>query len=86
VIDEHQFNYQSFFILDKGRTSDEIAAIMVHCGKYCGYGFIHEEYYEGRLGNLKACITQYDDNRDIQQILRLYLKDNIHCKILPFTG
>jgi DNA polymerase-3 subunit epsilon len=85
VIDEHQFNHKSFFILDEGRTFDEISAVMVHCGKYAGYGYINEEYYAGNLENLKACITHYDDNRDIQQIIRLYLKNNISCKVLPFT-
>jgi DNA polymerase-3 subunit epsilon len=85
VIDEHLFKYQSFFILDKGRTAGEIAAVMVNCGKYAGYGYIDEEYYAGNLENLKACIKSFDDNRDIQQIIRLYLKDNIQCKILPFT-
>lgn len=85
VIDEHQFNYQSFFILEQGRTTAEIATVMIHCGKYTGYGYIDTDYYAGNLENLKACISNYDDNRDIQQIIRLYLKDHIHCKIIPFA-
>ena len=85
VIDEHRFHHQNFFILDEGRTSSEIAAVMILCGKYAGYGYIEEEYYAGNPDNLRACITSYDDNRDIQQIIRLYLKDNIRCKIVPFT-
>lgn len=85
VIDEHQFRHQSFFIIDKGRTQGEIATVMVLCGKYAGYGYIEEEYYAGNPENLKACIANFDDNRDIQQIIRLYLKDNIQCKVIPFT-
>ncbi len=85
VIDEHSFNHQSFFILDKGRAAGEIAVVMINCGKYAGYGYIDEEYYAGNIENLKACIEFYSDNRDVQQIIRLYLKNNIQCKILPFT-
>ncbi|MFN2127399.1 MAG: exonuclease domain-containing protein [Anaerolineales bacterium] len=85
VIDEHQFHYQSFFILDKGRVEGEIAVVMVHCGKYAGYGYIDEGYYAGNLQNLKSCVKYYDDNRDIQQIIRRYIRENLHCTILPYT-
>lgn len=86
VIQRHSFDHHSFFILDKGRNSDEIGVVKVDCGKYIGYGFIDKDYYAGNAENLHACISDFHDNRDIQQILRLYLGKNNGHSILPFQG
>jgi DNA polymerase-3 subunit epsilon len=74
VIELHRFRHQSFFIVEKGRNDEELAAILVQHGKYIGYGFIDKLNYNGNIELLYDCIKKFPDDRDIQQILRLYLR------------
>lgn len=86
IIDKHQYEYESFYILDTGRTPEELAVVEVDCGKYIGYGYIDKAYYGGAMNNLHACIQPYPDNRDIQQILRLHLRKSKNLKVIPFQA
>ncbi len=86
ILNKHSFDHHSFFILDHGRKPGEIGVIKIDCGKYIGYGFIEEDYYGGQISNLHACISDYHDNRDVQQIIRLYLTRNHSHRVIPFNG
>jgi DNA polymerase-3 subunit epsilon len=85
VVDEHSFQFDSFFILEPGKNSEEQAVIKIECGKYIGYGYLGTGNIGGNLENLDACIHPYKDNRDIQQILRNYLLSHPEIKIVPMT-
>ncbi|MBN1117935.1 MAG: GIY-YIG nuclease family protein [Bacteroidales bacterium] len=76
VIESHKYNHQSFFIIDYGRNPDELSVVSVDNGKYRGYGFIEKQLVNGN-GNIEVlfdCIKKENDDRDIQQIIRNYLK------------
>ena len=84
VIAKHQFRHNSFYILERGRNDDELGIIMIENGKYNGYGYIDKVAYTGSTELLGDCIKSYDDNRDIQQILRNYLKNGHPLDLIPY--
>jgi DNA polymerase-3 subunit epsilon len=54
-------------------------------GRYLGFGYIDFELNgELRTDDLKACIKKYPDNRDVQQIIRAYIKNNSSLRIVDF--
>lgn len=64
----------NFFLIDSGRNADERAIVQVEHGKYRGFGFVPvQEKYD--VNQLKASILPYEDNKDINKILRGYVKD-----------
>jgi DNA polymerase III subunit epsilon len=86
LIKSFQFKHSNFFILDKGRTEEEIGVVQMECGKYLGYGFIDSSFCQGSLTGLESCIQRYDDNRDIQQIIRYFLQVNRGVKQIPYDA
>ncbi|MEZ5198197.1 MAG: exonuclease domain-containing protein [Bacteroidales bacterium] len=79
----YRFDQKNFLVIDKGRSNEEKAIIGVEHGKFLGYGFIDSNYNSNvTTSELKECIQPYPDNRDIQQILKSYLKRNKVEKII----
>ena len=62
----------------------EKAIIQVENGKYLGFGFAEPEQINGDLELLSDCINYYPDNRDVQTIIRGYLKRNKNIKIFKY--
>lgn len=77
AIEPYRFEAQNFIIIDKGRNAGEKSVICVENGKYLGHGFFDFEYNGTMQAEmLKECIQSYPDHRDVQQILRSYVKRN----------
>jgi DNA polymerase-3 subunit epsilon len=77
AIEPYRFEEQNFLVIDKGRSNGEKSVIYVENGKYLGHGFIDVEYNENISTELmKECIKSYPDHRDVQQILKSYVKRN----------
>ncbi len=85
VIETHRFRHHSFLIVEAGRDNDEIAVININHGKYIGYGYINKEYYGSDIELLKECIKSMPDDRDVQQILRNYLKNARSIDLIPYN-
>ena len=81
----YRFDRKNFLLIDKGRTDGEKAVVGMENGKYIGFGYIDFEM-SGELTttDLKACIKKYPDNRDVQQIIRAYVKRNKSIRIVDF--
>jgi DNA polymerase III subunit epsilon len=86
VIASFQLRYTNFFILEKGRNDDELGVVQVECGKYLGYGYISTDYLANDSTDLETCIQRFEDNRDIQQILRYYLQVNRNVKMIDYQS
>ncbi|MBN2175628.1 MAG: GIY-YIG nuclease family protein [Bacteroidales bacterium] len=85
AIEPYTFDIQSFFAIDEGRTNGEKSVIHVRNGKYIGFGYFNPDLNENiAIEQLEECIYPYPDNRDIQQILRSYLKRNHVQKLIPY--
>ena len=82
--EEFIFTRRNFFIIDKGRDEDERSAVKIVNGKYSGYGYFNIDNLGFGLTALHDCIEQSPDNRDIQVILKQYLKNNRVEKIIDF--
>jgi DNA polymerase-3 subunit epsilon len=77
AIEPYRFEEKNFIVIDKGRTQGEKSVIYVENGKYLGHGFIDFKY-NGAMGieMLKDCIRPFPDHRDVQQILKSFIKRN----------
>jgi len=82
--EEFVFARHNFFIIDKGRDEDERSAVKIVNGKYAGYGYFNINEMGFGLSALHECIIHSPDNRDIQVILKQYLKTNRVEKIIEF--
>jgi DNA polymerase-3 subunit epsilon len=78
----HQYRHKNFFIVDTGRSAGEYALVKVDNGKYIGYGYIDKDSCTADTGLLDDCISKYNDNRDVQQIIKTYLKKNDHIRVI----
>jgi len=84
AIEEFIFTRRNFFVVDKGRDSEERCAVKIINGKYAGYGYFNINEMGFGLTALHDCISPAEDNRDIQVILKQYLKSNRVEKIIDF--
>lgn len=84
MMDELSYNWQNFFIIDTGRDDDEKTVVKVENGKYIGFGYIDSDSIGNDIENLSDSIKVYPDNKDIQQILRSYLKHNTVEMLIKF--
>jgi DNA polymerase III subunit epsilon len=72
--EEFVFTQRNFFIIDKGRDDQERSAIKVVNGKYSGFGYFNINEMGFGLTAVHDCIQSSADNRDIQVILKQYLR------------
>ena len=84
LIENLSYDNQSFFIIDKGRSEEEKSVVKIKNGKYIGFGFINVNLVRPDIENLSGAIQRYPDNRDVQQIIRTYLKQHAVEKLIPF--
>jgi len=82
--EEFVFARRNFFIIDKGRNEEERSAVKIVNGKYSGYGYFNINDMGFGLSAIHECIAPSPDNRDIQVILKQYLKTNRVEKIIEF--
>ena len=73
MIDNYQFNKESFFVIDKGRSKEECAVVKINDGKYCGFGFVNAMEEINSAEQLDPAIKYFPDNRDVRHILRNHL-------------
>jgi DNA polymerase-3 subunit epsilon len=84
ALQEFEFMYQNFFIIDGGRSDGEVSVVKIENGRYMGYGYLSSENLDRTPDLLHDCIQSYPDNRDIQQIIRSYLRKNSVTRIVPY--
>ncbi len=82
--EEFVFARRNFLIIDKGRNEEERSAVKIINGKYIGYGYFNINEIGFGLAAVHDCIKPASDNRDIQVILKSYLRNNRVEKILDF--
>jgi DNA polymerase-3 subunit epsilon len=82
--EEFYFTRKNFFIIDKGRDKEERCAVKIINGKYTGWGYFNINDMGFGLNAVHECIKPLGDNRDIQAILKQYLRSNKVEKIIEF--
>ena len=82
--EEFIFSTLNFFIIDSGRNDEERCAVKIFNGKYYGYGYFNINDMGFGLNAVHECIKPAKDNRDIQAILKQYLRTNKVERIIEF--
>jgi len=82
ALDNFKFVHDSFLIIDKGRDMNEKTIIKIKNGKYMGFGFIEQDTSLMGEENLDEYLKPLYDNRDVQMIIKNYLKKNKVEKII----
>lgn len=76
MLDELSYDWQNFFVIDTGRNDNEKSVVKIENGKYMGFGYIDTDSIGNNIESLSDSIKMYPDNRDVQQIIRTYLKQH----------
>ena len=79
-----EYEHFSFLIVDKGRNEHEKSVVKIEKGRYIGYGYISSAGIAEDLELLKKCVHQEEDNHEVQQIIKGFLKRNTVEKVIPF--
>ena len=86
AVNELTYKHRDFMIVDEGRSKDEKSVILVENGVYKGFGFLEADEQINDAETLKSYVKTYEDNRDVQQIIRSYLNHKKVEKILELQS
>lgn len=82
LMNDLNFNSESFLILDKGRNSKEHGFVFIEEGQYKGYGFIPRYQLNRRTDNFRKHLKKKKNNRDYQSIIKMQLHRNEKLEII----
>lgn len=71
-------NRPSFFITDKGRTTDERSCIWIENGHFYGMGYIPSDAGITDPGQIKDYVKQYHSSNYIMQLIHIYTAKHPH--------
>jgi len=86
LIENLEYKFKSFLIVDKGRDKSEQSVIYINGGKYRGFGYVNPEFEINSTEILIDCIKNYPDNRDIQILIKGYMARNKGLTIIPLDA
>ncbi len=84
VIAEYDFGIHNLLIIDAGRNIEEKAVIKIENGKYIGFGYFTTAFAENDQEVIHECIHAYPDNREVQQIIKQYLRNNKVDRVIMY--
>ena len=76
--------WNNVMIIDQGRHEDESSVALIENGMYAGFGWFDKNYAGNNPELIRECVKLYSDNRDIQQIVKQYVRSHKSLKILKF--
>jgi DNA polymerase-3 subunit epsilon len=76
VISGYDFGIHNLLIIDTGRNLEEKSVIKIENGKYIGFGYFTAAFADNDQAIIHECIHSYPDNREVQQIIKQYLRNN----------
>ena len=75
---------ENVLIIDGGRTLEERSAILIEKGIYKGFGYFDISGTYVSVEDLKSCIKQVKDTREVRQIINSWLRRHKPEKLLYF--
>lgn len=75
---------RNLVVVDKGRHDDEHAVVMIENGRYAGFGYLPADTPIENVDSLREYLNSFTDNRDVQTIIRGYLRSHKVQKIIRF--
>ena len=83
VLDQN-FPCPDFFLLDRGRTEEEQAVVLVENGMYQGFGFVETDRLSGQLDELRDAIRPRPHNPEVMRILQGFIARPKGVKMITF--
>lgn len=84
AIESFSFEHESFVLVGKGRQENERTVVCVENNRYLGFGYIDDSFSAQTLQDFKEAIKPYQDNKDIQQIIRGYMRTKHQDQLIVF--
>jgi len=84
VLEKYYYGLQNLLIVDSGRNNDEKGVVKIENGKYLGFGYFSSLYAESDEQIIHECIQDFPDNREVQHIIRQYLRKTKVDKLIVF--
>jgi DNA polymerase III subunit epsilon len=85
AIDAMQITFQQNFILiDKGRSPDEQALILVENDAFVGFGYVAVDEAVEHIDELKNYIKKYPNNADALRIIRMFMDEKKGLRKIVF--
>lgn len=81
AIEKYIYRENNFYVLDHGRSDEEYAVVKVCNGSYQGFGYVEKDSAD-ILDVLNNSIKPYTDNKDVQVIIKGYLRKYPDTKVL----
>ena len=81
MLKNYDLQYHNHIIVDEGRTPEENSIVVLLNGKYRGFGFVSKDQQRSH-SHILDYIDYHEDNKDVRQIIRSYLKKNKQVKII----
>ena len=79
-----QFNNDNMLLIDKGRSIDEHAVILIENNEVIGYCFTNLAYQESQLDVLKSMLTSIENKPLAKNIVKKHLKNKFVQKIIRY--
>ena len=77
---------QDFFLLDKGRTTEEYAVIQVKDGNYYGFGYLHIEDQSNDMEVLYDVVKPYPGNPETRRIIQRFMSKASTYKLVKIKS
>jgi DNA polymerase III subunit epsilon len=74
ALETFRYEHESFVLIGKGRHEYERTVVCVENNRYLGFGYIDDTFSAQTLQDFKEVISPYQDNKDVQQIIRSYMR------------
>lgn len=84
AINSLSFGNENILIIDKGRHPEERSVVKIGQGKYIGFGYFDPDMLNGNPEALSDCIRSYEDNRDVQQIIKSFLRQQQVERVIKY--
>ena len=82
LINDIKLKYETFIMIDKGRSINEKSYVLVENGEIKGYGYYELNHQIKNINNVKKRIIEIDHNTDTYSILNNYIRQNKHNSII----
>lgn len=84
ALSEFHHKWTDMAIFDHGRNEDEVSVVLIENNVFAGFGWMNKEDRIEDPVQIRDCIKRYNDNRDVQQIIKGFLNTGKALKIVRF--
>jgi DNA polymerase-3 subunit epsilon len=75
---------RNFFVVDRGRHSDEYAVVLVEDGAYCGYGYVDRDAADDPRA-LRDAVRPHPGNPETTRIIQRFLADSATAHVVAIN-